>query len=530
MPYLQQGYQPRASQNTGANRAAGQQPRAPQSRAPQSRAPQRRSPQKRAAPGRPAPRRKARRGHPLRMFLALAVFAFLATAGVMGYMVYDEINRVEAANTFYPGVFVDDISLNGATPEQAVAEILSRAEAELADWSITIKYGNSDTWTITTDTLGIGAALKNAVITEVNKAFMVGRTGTLIERYQEITKLKTEPYAAYTADVERNMGQIDAILNDIEQRVYIPEQNAEGVFDASRNNPLVVKSESAGQTLDREALRATIAQMVNSMTAGTIDVPVMKVQPSVTSEHFNSQLARLARVTTEIRSNSTAERNMNIQVGCDKFHDKVIKNSEKVSFNKWTGTRTKKNGFYEAREIADNAYTWGVGGGICQVSSTLYGAVVQAGLKVTKRENHGIPVNYVAMGEDATVADRGIDFEFVNNTGADIRITARIISEGKKKYCEVTIYGKPNPNGYTYSFKHKELEQIPIPEEVKTVEDTTGLYVTKVGDSKTVKGAVGHKIQTWIVVKDAHGNVVEEIDMGVDTYAPIPTTVYVKTQ
>ncbi|HML47451.1 MAG TPA: VanW family protein, partial [Clostridia bacterium] len=103
-----------------------------------------------------------------------------------------------------------------------------------------------------------------------------------------------------------------------------------------------------------------------------------------------------------------------------------VKNGAKVSFNEVVGKRTDANGYQQALEIVNGVYVMGYGGGICQASSTLYNAAVQAGLDILERNQHGLKVNYLDYGYDATVADRGKDLTFRNNTGQDIIISARM--------------------------------------------------------------------------------------------------------
>ena len=94
------------------------------------------------------------------------------------------------------------------------------------------------------------------------------------------------------------------------------------------------------------------------------------------------------------------------------------------SFNQTVGRRSTANGFYTAKEYVDGQTVDGIGGGTCQVSSTLYNAVLYADLSVVSRLNHMFPVNYCPIGQDATVSDSGVDFKFVNNMDYPVKISA----------------------------------------------------------------------------------------------------------
>ena len=464
------------------------------------------------------------------MFLLLVLFAFLATAGTMAYMVYDEIDRVEKANTFYPGVYINDFELYGATPQQAYDFLFGRISNELTNWSIELKLGEEKTWRITTEDLGIGTSLSSALGEEINKAFLIGRSGSIVERYRAILQLKTEPYKAYTADVQKNISKIDSLVSEIAEYVYRPAKDAALTFDNTRQYPVVITPEETGREIDTASLKAQIVERVNGMQAGTIDIEPKILKPNVFAASLSGELVQLADFTTPINKHSTPERNLNVERGCAAFDGKIVKSGEKVSFNGWVGERTKENGFFEALEIVSGEYDWGVGGGICQVSSTLYNAVIQAGLEVVSRTAHALPVNYVDMGADATVSDKRIDFVFRNNTGSDIYLVARVNStNGVAKSCTFQIYGKPGENRRKYKLRHEEIEVIPIPS-VTPVPDRKKEYVTYTDQQKEVsKGAKGYRVRTYLVVMDENGRVLDDKYLYEDTYKPVAPKVVVGT-
>lgn len=493
------------------------------------------APQRGAAPQPPqgsarGAKRKKKRHHPVRTFLTLTFFALVATLGVMFYMMYDEVGSVERDGTFYPGVYVDGVPLYGATPQQAYDYLVGRAREELLDWSVQLRYGDQ-VWTIDSATLGMTGVVEYVVQEEVNQAFYIGRSGSLIERYQAIADLKENPYYGHTADIEKNTSQIDSMLAEIQAAVYREPVNASSTFDTTRsNNPLVVTSESVGQTLNTETLKAQIIEHINSMESGVIQVEPEPLQPAVTKAMLENEVVLIGRYESRISSRSDEGRNLNIERGVASFNGKVVKAGERLSFNKTTGLRTLENGFHRAPEIVGGAYVDGVGGGICQVSSALYNAVIHANLKVIERTNHGLPVNYIEMGADATVYDNRYDFIFENNTGEPIYIMARVESGKSGKAVIFEIYGRADPNGYTYKLRHETIEEIPIPEPTYE-KDKDQQYVTYVDEEKVAsEGAVGHVVRTFLVVSDSYGNFVSESLLYTDTFKAQTPKIYVGTQ
>lgn len=500
----QQGYRPPSAQQQTAKRPSNQRPRQASAR-PQSR---------------------KRRGHPFRAFLSILLLALIVTVGVMVYIMYDAVASVEKQGTFYPGVNVDGYALNGVSPQEAYDFLLAKARSDLSSFSIVMNYGDSQ-WTIDAQTLGLTEALETAVLEQIQAAYAVGRdpNATFVERYQTIVSLRETPYMGYTTNIEKDTSRIDAIISEIQAAVYRPATDASWALDLERkNNAVVINSEINGQELDATAFKAQLTSLINNMESGTIQIEPTVLTPRITAASLEGQIALIGNYESSISSRSTADRNRNIERGCAAFHGKEVKPGEKVSFNSWVGPRTEKNGFFPAEEIVSGSYEMGYGGGICQVSSTLYNAVIQANLKVVDRSNHGIPVNYMEMGADATVADGRIDFVFENNTESSIYLVARL--DAAKNACVVQIYGRPDPDGNTYRLRHELIETIPIPSPTK-VPDYNETYVKYIGEEQQVTdGQEGYVVRTYLDTIAPNGNVIEYKELYVDTYKAQPPKIY----
>lgn len=137
----------------------------------------------------------------------------------------------------------------------------------------------------------------------------------------------------------------------------------------------------------------------------------------------------VAEYTTPL-INSPANRNHNINLALNAINGQVIKPGGSWSFNQAVGPRTVQRGYKKAMIIVNKKFVPGVGGGICQVASTLYNVLIEAGVKVTERHPHSLPVKYVAPGRDAAISYGIQDLKFVNNLSRDIIIKTR--SEDKQ--------------------------------------------------------------------------------------------------
>jgi len=189
------------------------------------------------------------------------------------------------------------------------------------------------------------------------------------------------------------------------------------------------------------------------------------------------------------------------------------------SFNQVVGPRDREHGFKEALEIVDGEFVPGIGGGVCQVSSTLYNAVLLANLPIVERTNHSKPLGYVGLGRDATVAYGARDFKFANNTGAP-RV---ILAETTKNKLTVGIVGR-EPLAVAVDIVAADRQVIP-PAVVK--KQDPGLYL---GETKVDRqGKPGYEVTTVRVVRAGSREIRREV-VARDRYLPENTVVKVGTR
>lgn len=139
-------------------------------------------------------------------------------------------------------------------------------------------------------------------------------------------------------------------------------------------------------------------------------------------------------------SGGSEERNKNIKLGVDKINGKVVAPGEEFSFIKALGPVTEEDGYSVAKVFLNGEVTTGVGGGLCQVSTTLFQSLLKAGLPITERHNHTYTVSYYDVGMDATYSDPWVDLKFKNDTANPITIKGK--TEDQKVVFE--IYGTPD--------------------------------------------------------------------------------------
>ena len=456
---------------------------------------------------------------------ALALIAAM-TAGFIGVSRLVSIKKTldVGDGVFYPNISVNGIPLSGMTLDEAADIVTRQVKAQISAWKITLRAadGSGRTWDITGDDL----KMKYDVADQLDQLWAIGHTGSSSMRYEQVMKLQQEPAVRYTT-LTYDLSRVNQILTQIKTEVDKPPVSATRVDDASKWPPYSYTDDAPGQELDISGLSEQICGMVDRLESGTVDLTPSVVQAPVTRAELEGRIVKLAEYETAIGATSDPGRFINIEVGTKKFDKLIIKSGESVSFNKVAGKRTYSNGYADAPEVAYGDYTMGVGGGICQVSSTLYNAVVNAGLTVTKRTQHSLPSNYVPYGLDATVADDRLDFVFKNSTSSDLYISTEYYKKKGYWHTKFTIHGRPDPNGYTYKLESEVKEEIPIPEPTY-IPDKKAEYV--VYDDETYqysKGDEGYVVDVYMVTMDSKGREISREYKYTDTYKTKQPKIYV---
>ncbi|MBE5742959.1 MAG: hypothetical protein E7360_06575 [Clostridiales bacterium] len=272
--------------------------------------------------------------------------------------------------------------------------------------------------------------------------------------YPEIDLFDGHPYLKNAEEV------VDGIFLD----TVIRPQDAQIKIYPERENPFEFTKESYGKGIDKEDLLLQIEYALKN-GAENITAKEVVLHPKVFVENLQKSTYRRSYFTTTFPY-STEERKHNIALCSKIIGGKIIAPNEEFSFNATVGERTEERGFKGAKIIEDGKFVDGIGGGVCQVSSTVYNAVLLAGLNVTERHSHSMLVSYLEPSFDAMVSGNYADLKFVNNTKSHIFLIAKV--EGDS--ITVSIYGeKPQ---YTYKRVYETVEKIspPLPSRIPTVD------------------------------------------------------------
>jgi vancomycin resistance protein YoaR len=224
--------------------------------------------------------------------------------------------------------------------------------------------------------------------------------------------------------------KLDQLMNHLDHQMFKAPVNAE--IDKSGK----ILPEKTGYRLNREIFSEKFHGYFFGSGAARVEAPRIKLYPRVDKELLaNIRSARIGTYVTFFNKNNK-QRTKNIYLAAEAINNTVIFPGETFSFNGVVGNRTAAKGYLRAPIIIKGELSEGIGGGICQVSSTLFNAIDNAGLKVIERYSHSRRVPYVPAGRDATVSWYGPDFRFTNKYSEPVLIRAAVYGASVM----VTIY------------------------------------------------------------------------------------------
>lgn len=349
------------------------------------------------------------------------------------------------------GVYAGEVNISGLTKEEA-AEAIENYFQEKAEEKITLTVGNEN-MEVTRGDLGISWANPEVV----EEAYGLGKTGNLIKRYKDVKDLEFTN-EVFELDYTANSSKIRTVVSEEctklnkEATNHGLEKTSAG-FRIVEGQQGVVVDESAAE----EAILAYIEDEYDGVSAA-IDIPTMISEPLGSREELEKVRDLLGSFETSFKS-SGSNRSKNVRTGAGHINGTVLYPGEEFSTYEYVTPFTTENGYAMAGSYLNGKTVDSMGGGICQVSSTLYNAVLMAELEVTERSPHSMMVNYVQASADAAIAGTYKDFKFKNSTDAPIYIEAYATDDKKVVF---NIYGhETRPVGRTVKYVNKVLSSTP---------------------------------------------------------------------
>lgn len=311
-------------------------------------------------------------------------------------------DSIADSNKIVSGVNFEGRPLSGMN--DTAAKNFLQAEAAKKMLPLNFQYGDQQ-FTINPADIGWTPQIDNAIA----QAQSYGRGGTFLQNLSSQFKaITTKPQIALTAKFDENL--LNQKIAEIAAKIDTQPVNA--VVNLNGDNIEKVPG-VIGKKLDQNKLAESLKEPLTNLTLnGAIQLEPEEIQPFITTEDVAQIDTVLGEYTTYYYPGNRGE---NIWIAANALSDKIVKTGWEFSFNTTVGPRTYSAGYYNAPVIINGKTEDGVGGGVCQVSSTLYNAVLLAGLTPTERTPHYFPSSYVSAGRDATVADGSIDLKFRND-------------------------------------------------------------------------------------------------------------------
>lgn len=424
--------------------------------------------------------------------LLIILLATILGLGIYGYY------KVLDTDLIYEGIQIDEFNISFMTKDEALQFLKDKKENEIDENSMTLVYGDKE-YNITLRQLGFYFDYNKAI----DKAYLIGREGNIVERVKDIIGTKKE---GVKIKLESNYDEetIDGIVDTVAEEINL--EMVEAVFDFNNGNP-IVSEETIGKDVKKEELVKSINDNVYILKP--IDIPVENIMPSKTKEVLSRVNGIIGEFSTSFKTSGPG-RSENIKISSNAIKGNLIMPGETFSFNQTTGPRESGLGYQEANVIIEGELIPGVGGGVCQTSTTLYNALLLSDVTITERSPHSIPVRYVKYGQDAAVAYGYLDLKFRNDFDFPVYIHSKVVDKQVYMY----VYGDRKTKNYRVQIDPKIVETIESKEEL--IQDKTLAPGTK---ELVQSGRTGYKVNTFkSIIKD--GKVVSKDMITKDFYRP----------
>jgi len=394
----------------------------------------------------------------------------------------EQAERKVAKNTVIPtGTKVDDLDLSGTPVSEVPIKIESWAKDKLEETRVLL-YND----------------------TELPMA--LSEMGIEVDTPKIIQETRLHPGITLPSALKVDSVRASQELHEKLKKFGRPAKDASYKIE---NNKVVIDPAQNGLTVNVEQLVNQIQNLPLNEVPTRMDIPMVEVPASVTTESI--QALAFDSIIGEFSTNFSVNeknRSFNLTSAAKALDGKILLPGEILSFNEIVGPREPATGYKDAYVIINGEYVKGTGGGVCQVSSTLYNAVLLSNLEITERMPHAVVVGYVPPGQDATVNYPNIDFKFKNNTSSLVYLRTDV----KQGALTIRIWGKKSGNSVRIE---RQVEKVLAYKTEKRRDPK--LPIGRVVQDQ--KGAQGMVVNTWQIVRDGNGNETKKF-LGRDWYAP----------
>ena len=448
-----------------------------------------------------------------KIILGIVAFLISASAALAAYSLSIKGIVKEWDNKIYPGVTVQGVDMGGMTKEDAKNKLTETFEKAIGDKKLPVVIGDKQYELIYSDIIP-----KYDIDGTVEQAYKYGKEDGIFKKYRAIENGKSKKSdipLEFSYDEEKLKAYEEKLKSDVNQSAK------DATISVDKGN-ITVKAGIEGKAINLDTLDQKLKENINGdiNSSNKLSMDVETTKPRVTKEDLSKIKGLMGTFSTSYGT-SAAGRSTNIEIATKVINGTIVMPGETFSFNDVVGPRTVERGYKEAGTYVGNKVEPGIGGGICQVSTTLYRAVMKANIRSVERTNHSMVVGYAQPGLDATVSFGYLDYKFTNTYDFPIYIQGSTIG----KTVTYNIYGDPSSlKGRTYDMANEILET--IPPETKVIPDNTlpeGKEVTE-GTAMT-----GYKARSYQITYE-NGVEVKRDVVSTDNYLSVGLVIKKGTQ
>ncbi|CDM67353.1 VanW family protein [Clostridium bornimense] len=342
---------------------------------------------------------------------AASLAGIIVVVGIFTAYIFSRVNKYNLL--VYPKIKVHGVEIGGESKEEAKKILNEYFSNEINKKIIKIKVGDKE-YNLKSEDVDVQVSIDDTV----EEAYEYGKSGSTIDKYKNLKKEKE-----YPIKVTFDENKVNEYLSTIEKEV---NKDATDATIELKNGQFITKSGADGSKLNIDKLSKDVTEELSSDKFDgevVIEAEVEAVKPTIKEEDLKTINTKISSFSTNFGT-SVDGRVTNIKLATAAINGKVVMPGEEFSYNEVVGDTTADRGYQKAGTYVGNKVVEGYGGGICQVSSTLYNAIMGANIRSTERLNHNMPVSYVGIGCDATIAYGYIDYKFKNTLKHPIYISS----------------------------------------------------------------------------------------------------------
>lgn len=405
-------------------------------------------------------------------------------------------------NFIYPGVKVENIDLSGKSIQEAKNILQEKYGNAITKKKIIIKAPNKD---YSIDYSKLDA--KFNIDDTLNQAYSYGKDKGMFAKYKLINNPQVKQFKL---KFNYNPKPIKDLISKIQEEIN--KQPVDGSLTMVSSGKFNVTPDKQGAKLNSDKLEKDILSKISGNVSSneevTAQVEILKAKH--TGESLSKVNTKVASFSTDF-STSAYERSTNITLATKSINGTLLMPGDEFSFNNVVGERTAAKGYLVAGVIIGNKADSGIGGGICQVSTTLYNAILRANINSTARAHHTLPSHYIGLGMDATVDYGNLDYKFKNTLPYPIYIEGYV----SNKHLYFNVYSDSSLNVKTYDIVSKTTDTLNYTTEYK--DDPT----LPVGQEQVSQPpSTGYKVEVYRNTYQ-NGTMVSQDLLYKDTYLPV---------